>query len=160
MSYDDETRTYSTGPIGHPSAFTPNPAYPVNSARPAPRRGLTRFVPHAIAAVGLAAAALFFLLPLPTLDVLGTPVGFCGPGPTSDNALQVLIDPSVVSDQGKISGDDSIDGGSKLQAYCLGKAKDRGYYGALAGGGGLVAALGVAYAQMRRRDLTTTLHSR
>lgn len=148
MSYNDETR-YSTGSFGQTSPYSPNPAYPVNPASPAPqRRSLARPVQLAIAAAGLLAAALFLLLPLPTLDVLGTPVGFCGPGPTSDNALQVLVDPTVVSGQGD---KESVDSGSALRTYCLDKAKSRGYYGLATGAGGVVLALGIAYAQASRR---------
>lgn len=145
MSYDDETRT-----TGHlPSSYTPTPAYQV-APRPQPRN-IARYAQWAIAAAALLAAALFLLLPLPTLNVLGTPMGFCGPGPTSDNAAQVLIDPSVVSGQGDLTDKNSVDSDSALRTYCLGKAKARGYYALAAGGGGLVVALGVAYAQASPR---------
>jgi hypothetical protein len=151
MSYDDETRTHSTGSFGQASPYSPHPAYPVNPASPGPQvppRNLTRYAQWAIAAAGLLAAALFLLLPLPTLDVLGSPVGFCGPGLVSDNAAQVLIDPTVVTDDTDTS---SVDSGSALRTYCLGKAKERGYYALATGGGGLVVALGIAYAQASPR---------
>lgn len=111
---------------------------------PPTARPVRTYVQAAIAGLGLLAAAMFLLLPLPTLDVLGTPVGFCGPGPTSDNALQVLVDPSVVSGQ-DLTDESSVDEGSDLRTYCLGKAKSRAYYALAAGGGGGVLALVIAW---------------
>jgi hypothetical protein len=154
MSYDDETHTYATGQLGRVSPYSPNPAYPVNPVSPAPqlpRSNVARYVQLGIAAAGLLAAALFLLLPLPTLDILGTPVGFCGPGPTSDNALQVMLDPTVVSGQADLTDKTSVDTGNALRTYCLGKAKSRSYYALAAGGGGLVVALGIAFAQASPR---------
>lgn len=111
-----------------------------------------RYVQLGIAAAGLITAALFLLLPLPTLDVLGTPVGFCGPGPTSDNALQVLLDPTVVPEPDA----DRVDTGGGLRTYCLDKAKNRGYYALAAGGGGLVVALTVAFVGSSPRQRAST----
>lgn len=153
MSYDDETRTYSTGSFGQTSPYSPNPAYPVNPISPAPRmpqRNWVRPAQFAIAAAGLLAAALFALLPLPTLNAFGSPVGWCGPGAESKNAVQVLTNPEIVSNQGELT-ERGVGNSTTLQEYCLGKAKARGYYALATGGGGLVVALGIAYVQASPR---------
>lgn len=60
-----------------------------------------RIVCSAIGVAALLAAALMMLLPLPVQDlgVLQGPL-YCGPGASSDNTLQIMLDPEVVNQDG------------------------------------------------------------
>jgi hypothetical protein len=51
----------------------------------------------ALIVAGLVAAITLVLLPLPTLTAEGSAVAWCGPGQTSDNALQVRLNPGIVN---------------------------------------------------------------
>jgi hypothetical protein len=57
----------------------------------------------ALIVAGLVAAITLLLLPLPTLTVEGSAVAWCGPGQTSDSALQVRLNPGIVN-TGSIPG--------------------------------------------------------
>lgn len=78
------------------------------------------FVPMMI---GVFAAVVFMLTPLQPVSVLGTPVAWCGPGATSDSAVEVLWNPAVVNEPGGLPIDSSKD--MLLESFCLGQAHDR-----------------------------------
>jgi len=59
-------------------------------------RTVLRLCGVAIIAGGLAAALALIFVPLRLVPVSGT-IGYCGPGLSSDNALQVRMNPAVVN---------------------------------------------------------------
>ena len=75
----------------------------------------------ALLLVGVMAAAIFVLLPLPTLNAFGGQTGWCGPGRQSTNALQVRLNPDVVN-QG--SGGTAADQ-QAFKDFCVGEADNR-----------------------------------
>ena len=63
-------------------------------------RGFLRLCGVAIIAGGLAAALTLIFVPLRVIAVSKTVAGYCGPGLTSDSAVQVRMDPGVVNTGG------------------------------------------------------------
>ncbi len=63
-------------------------------------REILRLGGVAVIVGGLAAALALLFVPLGVQRVSGAVVGFCGPGLTSDNAIQVRLDPGVVNTGG------------------------------------------------------------
>lgn len=92
---------------------------------PAARRVLN-LVGLVIALGGVIAALTLLFIPLPPITTLGTAVAWCGPSATSDNALQVRIDPAIVN-TGTIagSGTPSQSQQAALIQVCTGEADSR-----------------------------------
>lgn len=85
----------------------------------------------ALVLVGLVAALVLALRPLPTLSEWDGQVGWCGPGSKSSNALQVWLNPDIVNpNTGEFHN-------QILKDFCVGEANNRMTEAAL----GLIAAL-------------------
>lgn len=83
--------------------------------------------------VGLIIAASFVLTPLPTVD-FGLTTGWCGPGATSENAVQILMHPQSVIEA--VDGSLPIEASSSEQALmqaCQSKAQERFTYAGITG---------------------------
>jgi hypothetical protein len=120
--------------------------------RPAARE-IIRICGVAVVAGGLAAALALLFVPL-GLERTATSVGFCGPGLTSDNALQVGIDPGIVN-TGSVPGQAAVPAAEQrqLEQFCAGEADTRLIEAAVVAGLALILGIGVPVLVSRR---TTT----
>lgn len=100
-----------------------------------------------IGLAGFVAAGVIALLPLPTVDVLGGPVGWCGPGTSSASALRVATQPEIVR-EGPDAGSGAAD---TLEQVCKGQADDRLTEAALTGAAAAVLGAGVWWIDDRYR---------
>lgn len=103
------------------------------------------------AALGLAgfiAAGVLALLPLPTVDALGGPVAWCGPGTSSASALRVATRPDVVNEGG---GDATAEQRAALEQVCKGEADTRLTESGIAGAAGVALGCGIWWLGDRHR---------
>ena len=89
---------------------------------------------------GFVAASVHALWPLPTVDALGGPAAWCGPGTSSASALRVATRPDVVNEGG---GDATPEQRAALKQVCEGMAGERLDESGIAGAAGAVLGLGV-----------------
>jgi hypothetical protein len=94
-----------------------------------------------IAAAFISASLL--LTPLPTMNQLGSPIGWCGPGATSDNAIQVLLDPNAVNEAGGTVQSSDYAAQMALRSYCVGEARTRFIQSGLSVAAGTIVGLGL-----------------
>jgi hypothetical protein len=90
----------------------------------------------AIAAGGLAAALALLFIPLRLVAVSGG-IGYCGPGLSSDNALQVRVNPGIVNTGGGGGQQASAAQQQQLAQVCASQANGR----LIAAGGTAAVAL-------------------
>jgi hypothetical protein len=86
-------------------------------------REMLRLGGVAVLVGGLAAALALLFVPL-GLQVSSTAVGYCGPGLTSDNALQVRLDPGIVNTGGTPGQSQSVPVAEQqqLEQFCTAEA--------------------------------------
>lgn len=103
---------------------------------------------------GVFIGAIFLLTPLPTMNELGGPVGWCGPGATSDNAIQVLLNPAVVNESGGLSQNDDYAAQMAFRSFCVGEARTRVTYFVISDLAGAILGVGlcgvIALTEQRR----------
>jgi hypothetical protein len=87
-------------------------------------REFLRLCGVAIVVGGLAAALTLLFIPLSAQrdKQQGAVVGFCGPGRTSDNAVQVRLDPGIVNTGGSPGQAGSAAQQQQLQQFCTHEA--------------------------------------
>lgn len=90
---------------------------------------------------GFLVALVLALWPLPGFSLGGAQTGWCGPGATSDNAIQVIMNPSVVAVPSPGESPPSAEDQAAWEDFCVGQAKHQltvagiaGLTGELAGG--------------------------
>lgn len=83
----------------------------------------TRIFGGTIILAGVVGSAALALLPLPTVNALGGPVAWCGPGTTSASAIRVATRPDVVNEGGGASG--TTEQRAALKEVCKGEADSR-----------------------------------
>jgi hypothetical protein len=89
-------------------------------------REFLRLCGVAIVVGGLAAALTLLFIPLSVQRASsGAVVGFCGPGRTSDNAVQVRLDPGIVNTGGRPGQAGSAAQQQQLQQFCTHEADDQ-----------------------------------
>jgi hypothetical protein len=104
----------------------------------------------AIVVGGLAAALALALIPLRLVAVTGG-IGYCGPGLSSDNAVQVRADPGVVNTGG--SGQPASAAAQRqLEQVCTSQANGRLIAAAGTAAVALVAGLPLIAVGRRRQD--------
>ena len=101
---------------------------------------------------GMAAALALILVPLglqrtPGVDGQVEASGWCGPGFTSDSALQVRLDPGIVN-TGQDAGQVSRAEQQQFEQFCTGEANTRFTQAALTGAAALLIGLPLV---LRRR---------
>ena len=87
-------------------------------------REIIRICGVAVVAGGVAAALALLFVPL-GLQRTSTSLGFCGPGLTSDNAIQVRIDPGIVNTGGTPGEAGPVSEQQKFEQFCTGEANTR-----------------------------------
>ncbi len=86
-------------------------------------REFLRLCGVAIVVGGLAAALTLLFIPLSVQRASsGAIAGFCGPGRTSDNAVQVRLDPGIVTTGGRPGQAGSAAQQQQLQQFCTHEA--------------------------------------
>lgn len=81
----------------------------------------SRLVALAAALAAIGGALYFMLWPLPVVS--GT--GYCGPGATSDSAIEVKLNPGVVLQGAPPDQNADASASAFLQGACVGEANDR-----------------------------------
>jgi hypothetical protein len=113
-------------------------------------REIIRICGVAVVAGGLAAALALVFVPL-GLERTAAAVGFCGPGATSDNALQVGIDPGIVNTGGgSLSQAVPAADQQRLEQFCAGEADTRLTEAAVTAAVALILGIGVPVLVSRR----------
>lgn len=102
----------------------------------------------AVAAGGLAAALALLLIPLRLVAISGG-IGYCGPGLSSDNALQVRVNPGIVNTGGGRGQQASTAQQRQLAQVCANQANGRLI--AAAGTAGVALVLGLPLIALGRR---------
>jgi hypothetical protein len=104
-------------------------------------REILRLGGVAVVVGGLAAALALLFVPL-GLQVSSTSVGYCGPGLTSDNALQVRLDPGIVN-TGGTPGQSAAPAAEQqqLQQFCTSEADHQLVEAAITAGVALLLGL-------------------
>jgi len=87
-------------------------------------RGWVRLCGVAIAVGGLAAALALLFIPLRLVAVSGG-IGYCGPGFSSDSALQVRLNPGIVNTGGSGGQQVSVAQQQDLERVCTQQADRR-----------------------------------
>ena len=78
----------------------------------------------AVVAGGLAAALALLFIPLRLVAVSGG-IGYCGPGLSSDNALQVRVNPGIVNTGGGAGQQAPVAAQRQLEQLCASQANGR-----------------------------------
>ena len=105
----------------------------------------------AVVVGGLAAALALLFIPLRLVAMTGGNVGYCGPGLSSDNAVQVRADPGVVNTGG--SGPQAPAAAQRqLERVCTSQANGRLIAAAGTAAVALVAGLPLIAVGRRRQD--------
>ena len=105
----------------------------------------------AVVVGGLAAALALVLIPLRLVAVTGGVVGYCGPGFSSDNAVQVRVNPGIVNTGG--SGQQAPAAAQReLERVCTSQANGRLIAAAGTAAVALVAGLPMIAVGRRRQD--------
>jgi hypothetical protein len=112
-------------------------------------RALLSLCGVAVAVGGLAAALALLLVPLRLVAVSGGGIGYCGPGFSSDNALQVRINPGIVNTGGGGGQQASTAQQQQLAQVCANQANGRLI--AAAGTAGVALVLGLPLIALGRR---------
>ena len=88
-----------------------------------PGREFLRLCGVAIVVGGLAAALTLLFVPLPVQRApSGAVIAFCGPGATSDNAVQVRLDPGIVNAGGAPGQAGTAAQQQQLERFCTHEA--------------------------------------
>jgi hypothetical protein len=112
-------------------------------------REILRICGVAVVAGGLAAALALIFVPL-GLERSATTLGFCGPGATSDNALQVRIDPGIVNTGGGPGQATPAAQQQQLEQFCTGEADTRLTQAAVTAAAALILGIGGPVLARRR----------
>jgi hypothetical protein len=113
------------------------------------RREIPRLCGVALVFGGIAAALTLVFLPL-GIQQTSSAVGYCGPGFTSDNALQVRIDPGIVNTGGNPGQVVPAAEARQLEQFCTAEADTRLTQAATVGAVALLA--GIPLMAVRRRQ--------
>jgi len=117
-------------------------------------REIIRLCAVAIVAGGLAAALALLFGPLSvgrTVEGSTTFESFCGPGLTSDNAVQVRIDPGIVNTGGTAGQSESAAEQQQLERFCTGEADTRVTEGIITAAVALIVGIGLPVLARRSR---------
>ncbi|MGP8000562.1 MAG: hypothetical protein ACLPKI_25055 [Streptosporangiaceae bacterium] len=116
-------------------------------------RGFIRLCGVAVAAGGLAAALALLFIPLRLVAVPGG-VGYCGPGLSSDSALQVRLNPGIVNTGGGGGRQASAAQQQQLEQVCTRQADGRLITAAATAAGALVLGLAMIAAGRRQDSIS------
>ena len=104
----------------------------------------------AVVVGGLAAALALLLIPLRLVALTGGMVGYCGPGLSSDNAVQVRADPGIVNTGGGRGQQAPATAQRQLEQVCTSQANGR--LTAAAGTAAVALIIGVPLIAFGRRQ--------